>query len=371
MIFRHFLSLTFLICLSPLQSTLVQNPSHSCFQESVTFTCTHSFRLEPDYFVNIINTVLHRPAIASSRLMAPSPSTDAVTGFMSQNLTLVQLSSSEATAIILCISVLWSNLSNATTSIQVQSDSAISLATVPPAISSIAIRVLTESSIALAIQHSDVVYRKDVLQYSIAVHPIGSAAVSRDISYNSLPMEMFNVGNVLDSCYTVSVNSSNCMGRGQDFSTHFILPKVTNGSLTRQSQSEFCWKPPGFTQTCPGPYRVDVLRDNVFTFSLVNNNMILRNLTFETSSTEYCFSIPQEYLDSENLFIRIYINGVVAVAMDVLIPLDDVFPTVSSTLTIITIVVPSVLGLLLLIALATLFIIFLCFLVRRRKRATY
>ena len=124
-------------------SSLVQIPSHSCFSEDLTFVCSTDKPDNTEHLVNLVISVLHSPAIDSSRLIHSNAYTDSTTVY--QNLTIQTLSPSEAPASVVCISIVWSNTSNAVVSTQIESNASILVAPHPAEISTLEVKVLNET----------------------------------------------------------------------------------------------------------------------------------------------------------------------------------------------------------------------------------
>ena len=351
--------------------TLVQFPSHSCFQEDLTFMCTRPVPVDTDHLVNLLISVLHYPPFDTSRLIHSNAYTDPIAGTISQNVTLKAVTPSEAPAIILCISVLWSNRSNTVIDTHIESNATILVAPHPAAIDKIGVRVLNASALRFTIEHDGTVHREDRLTYSIALSPIGTPGYPvYNVSYSELPDQVFSINALLDTCYLVSVNISNCVGETEHFSTHFILPALRNDTLTRNSLTEFCWYNYRVNDTCPEPYGVDFTQQNTFSFLIIQNSGIIDNITSFTLMlpTQICFNLPEEHLALDPLHLRIYINGIALTTMDISIPVTDTIPVVVSNIEqVLIIAIPSVICIALLSIVVLVAVVCLFYIVKRKR----
>ncbi|KAI6661645.1 hypothetical protein LOD99_13518 [Oopsacas minuta] len=340
-----------LYTMDPVTSSLVQIPTHSCFQEDLTFVCSTNKPDNTEYLVNLVISVLHYPPIDTSRIIHSNAYTDSSAVY--QNLTIQSVSLSEAPASVVCISIEWSNMTNTVISTSIESNASILVAPYPADVTILSLKVVTESGFKLAIQHNGVVHREDLLSYVIGISDPMSK-LNYSVSYNDLPDEIFSVNNLFDTCYNIEINTTNCIGATIYYSTSLYLPKLRNETLTRLSLTEFCWYNEDASTICPGPYDVDFTQQNMFTFSLIRNNNIVANITgFSTMlPTEFCFFVPEEYLVFNPIYLRIHIEGVRLTIDDIAIPVDDVIPTLAAnTIVIISASVASAIVIILLVLL--------------------
>ena len=358
-------------CLGDSGGTLVQFPSHSCFQEDLTFVCTRPSPPQSGHLVSLVISVLHYPPFDTSRLTHSNAYTNPTAGTVSQNITLQAVTLSEAPALILCLSVLWSNLSYSVIDTNIESNASIVVAPHPSAIDSIAVRVLNATALRFTISHEGMVHREDRLTYSIAAYPVGTTGYPvYNVSYYELPGQIFSISGLLDTCYRLSVNISNCVGATEHFSTHFILPELVNETLTRVSLTKFCLYSYGYNVTCPEPYAVDFTQLNTFSFLIIQNNSVIDNITSSNVRlpTHICFELPEEHLVYDPLHLRIYIDGVALTTMDLTIPVRDTVPVVVSPIgTVLIIAVPSVIGIALLAIVMLVVVVCVFVLVKRKK----
>ena len=360
------LLLTLLYCvLSAVTSSLIQHPTHSCYQEDVTFSCTADRPLNSDHLLNLAISVLHYPAIDSSRLIHSNLYTYPTQ--VNQNLTITSLSPTEAPASVVCISILWSNNSNNVISTQIESNSSIMVPSHPAAVSSIALQVLTPATFKLYIKHDGVVHREDLLSYVIELST-SLTQLTYPVSYSNLTGQIFTVTALFDICYKLEVNTSNCVGDTRYFSSTLFLPKLMNETLTRVSLTEFCWYNQAANTVCPGPYFIDFVQQNMFDFSLIQNDNVLENITYYVNlPTEFCIFVPEQYLILNPLYLRVYMEGIPLTTMNINIPVDDVVPTVAGNNLVIIIASASV-GVIVLLVLSVFLLIFIVCLVTIVKR---
>lgn len=360
--------LTLLYCLlSPVTSSLIQYPTHSCYQEDLTFVCTADIPADPDHLLNLAISVLHSPAIDTSRLIHSNLYTDN-TG-VSQNLTITSLSPIEAPASVVCVSILWSNISNTVISTEVESNSSILVPSHPAAVSKIGLQLLNERTFKLYIHHDGVVHREDLLTYVIELSS-SLTQVTYPVSYSNLTEQIFSAA-LFDTCYKLEVNTSNCVGDTRYFSTTLFLPRLMNETLTRVSLTEFCWYNEAADTLCPGPYFIDFVSQNMFEFLLIQDNSVLENITkYDVYlPTEFCFFVPEEYLILNNMYLRVYMEGIPLTTMDINIPVGDVVPTLAATNLIV--ITSTTIGVIVLLVLSVFLFIFIVCLVTVVKRRGY
>ena len=102
--------------------------------------------------------------------------------------------------------------------------------------------------------------------------------------------------------------------------------------MARVSLTEFCWYNEATNAGCPGPYNVDFIQQNTFTFLLIRNNNVLANISSFSVSLpdDFCFTVPEEHLAFNPIYLRIYLEGVLLTTEDIPVPVDDVIPTLAA-----------------------------------------